>query len=282
MRQTSKLPRQQALGFTLIELIVVITIIAILATTANKFIANPTQSYFDLETRANLSDSADTALRQMARQIRNALPNTVRTTSGTDSFIEFIPIKAAGRYRGSKGTSGSDNELDFSLTADTFEVLGNPVTVSSGDELVIYNLGDTGSSAYEVPATNRRSLNTTGTLSTLSFTGGSFPFSSPAKRFYTISTPVTYACDMTTDTSNKKLLMYSNYAIQSTQPSSIATLDGLTNVRKSILAEHLSTCSFNYNAGISERTAVVNLGIGLTKDTANVRLMHQVSIANTP
>lgn len=280
MHLTNYKPQQH--GFTLIELIVVITILAILAATANKFIANPTQSYFDLETRANLTDHADTALRQMSRQIRNALPNSVRTSSGTDSFIEFIPIKAAGRYRASKGSNSSDDPLDFSLSADTFEVFGNSVTVASGDELVIYNIAETGSNAYEVPATNRRSLVTTGSLSTLSFTGGTFPLSSPGKRFYIINKPVTYACDMTTDTNNKKLLMYSNYAIQSSQPTSVTTLDGLSNVRKSILAEHLSSCTFDYSAGISERTAVVNLSLAMSEDTANVRLMHQVNIANTP
>lgn len=278
-----RLSKHQSTGFTLIELIVVITIVAILAATANKFIANPTQSYFDLESRANLTDRADTALRQMARQIRNALPNSVRTSSSTDSFIEFIPIKQAGRYRASKGTDSADDPLDFSLNADTFEIYGSAITVNAGDELVIYNLGEPGSDAYEASATNRKSLTTTGSLSSLSFSGSTpFPWPSPGSRFYTIGTPVTYACDMSTDPSNKKLLMYSNYAIQASQPTSITTLDGLSNVRKSILAENLTGCSFDYSAGISERSAIVNLTIAMQEDHANVRLMHQVSVANTP
>lgn len=271
-------------GFTLIELIVVITIVAIIAATANKFIANPTQAYYDIEARANLTDRADGALRIMARNIRNALPNSVRISSGTNSFIEFIPIKAAGRYRSSKGAGGSGDELDFSLSADTFDVLGQAVTVQSGDELVIFNLGVAGSNAYETPATetNRRALSTTGTLNSLSFTGGKFPWPSPGSRFFVVSTPISYACDMTTDTNNKKLLMYSNYPIQPSQPNSISSLDALTNVRKSTLAENLTDCDFNYDAGISERTGVINITIAMTQNGANVRLMHQVNVVNTP
>lgn len=271
-------------GFTLIELIVVITIVAIIAATANQFIANPTRAYLDIEARANLTDRADGALRIMARKIRNALPNSVRITNNTNSFIEFIPIKDAGRYRSSIGSGGSDNPLDFTLTADTFDVLGPAVTVESGDELVIYNLGDSGSNAYETPSTdtNRRQLDTTGNLNTLSFTGGKFSWQSPGKRFYIVATPVTYACDMTTDVNNKKLIMYSNYAISPTQPATIATLDGLSNVRKSTLAENLSSCQFQYDSGVSERTAVVNIALGMTQNGANVRLMHQVNVVNTP
>jgi len=277
MRLQSKLTAFHSKGFTLIELIVVITIVAILAATANKFIANPTQSYFDLETRANLTDRADSTIRQMAREVRNALPNSVRVTNGTDHFIEFLPIKDAGRYRASKGAAGHD-ELDFTLAADSFEVYGGSISVATGDALVIYNLGDTGSNAYA--GDNVRTV--TGGGNSLSFSGGQFPFASPSSRFYIINTAVTYACDMSTDPSNKKLWMYSNYAIQSSQPTSISTLDGLSNVRKSLLAEQLSSCSFSYNTGFSQRAGIVNLTLALTQDTANARLIHQVSISNTP
>jgi MSHA biogenesis protein MshO len=262
-------------GFTLVEMVVVITIVAILAAAATQLIRNPAQSFIDSENRANLTDRVDTALRRMARDIRNALPNSIRTTTnGADSFIEFMPVKAAGRYRAEVGSSVSDNPLDFSLSADTFDVLGSSVTIAAGDKLVIYNLGIPGSDVYE--GTNSRALLTTGTLSTLSFIGGTFPQASPSSRFYVVSTPVTYACDMT----NHVLLQYSGYAIQSAQPSSVAALNGLATARQ--LAANLTSCQINYVAGILQRSGVVTIYLGFTQDAANVKLMHQVNVVNSP
>jgi MSHA biogenesis protein MshO len=261
-------------GFTLVEMVVVITIVGILAAGAALFIRNPTQAFIDSENRANLSDRADTALRRMARDIRNALPNSVRTTtSGLDSFIEFVPVKSAGRYRAAAGIAG-ENPLDFSLTADTFDVLGPSVTVASGDKLVIYNLGIPGSDVYE--GTNIRALQTTGILSQLSFNGGTFPLESPSSRFFIVSTPVSYACDMT----NKVLWMYSGYPIQTTQPASVSALNGLTTARK--LATGLTACQINYVPGVLQRSGVITIYLCFTQDVATVTLMHQVNVVNSP
>lgn len=268
-------PISKSKGFTLVELVVVITIVALLAAVSTQLIRNPAQSFIDSENRANLTDRVDTALRRMSRDIHNALPNSVRnTTNGADSFIEFIPVKSAGRYRAEVGSSVSDNPLDFSQTADTFDVLGPSVTIASGDKLVIYNLGIPGSDVYE--GTNSRALLTSGTLSTLSFSGGTFPQASPSSRFYVASTPVTYACDMT----NGVLLLYSGYAIQPTQPASVATLNGLATARK--LASNLSFCQINYTSGILQRSGVVTIYLGFAQNVANVKLMHQVNVVNSP
>lgn len=262
-------------GFTLVEMVVVITIVAILAAGAALFIRNPTQAFIDSENRANLTDRADTALRRMARDIRNALPNSVRTASnGADSFIEFVPVKVAGRYRAAVGNSATDNPLDFSLPADTFDVLGPAVNIAAGDELVIYNLGIAGSDVYE--GSNSRALQTTGNLNTLSFSGGLFPQPSPSSRFFVVSTPVSYVCDMT----NHVLLMYNDYTMQATQPSNVATLNGLATARQ--LAANLSTCQINYVPGILQRSGVVTLYLGFTQDAATVTLMHQVNVVNSP
>lgn len=290
MRPTSR-PILKMSGFTLVEMVVVITIVAILAAAATQLIRNPAQSFIDSENRANLTDRADTALRRMARDIRNALPNSVRTTTnGADSFIEFVPVKTAGRYRAAVGASVSDDPLDFSLSADTFDVLGSNVTIASGDKLVIYNLGIPGSDVYESPSTNIRALLTIGTLSTLSFSGGTFPQASPSSRFYVVSTPVSYVCDMT-DAGNKngKLLRYSGYTIQPTQPSSLSTtiqpsrlviVSGLAVPDQ--LATGLTACSIKYDSAVLQRNGIATIYLTLEQDSAKVTLMHQVNVVNSP
>lgn len=275
MRPIFKSTSKDAAGFTLVEMVVVITIVGILAAGAALFIRNPTQAFIDSENRANLTDRADTALRRMARDIRNALPNSVRTSvSGLDSFIEFVPVNSAGRYRASVGSSASDNPLDFSLAADTFDVLGPSVSVAAGDKLVIYNLGIPGSDVYE--GSDSRTMLTTGNLSVLSFNGGQFPQESPSSRFFIVPTPVSYACDMT----NKVLLRYSGYATQASQPATVAALNSLATAR--ILANGLTSCQVNYVPGVLQRNGIITIYLGFTQDAAAVTLVHQVNVVNSP
>lgn len=264
-----------ARGFTLVELVVVIAIIGLLAAASTSLIRNPTQSFFDNENRANLTDRADTALRRMARDINNALPNSVRVTAlGTTQYIEFVPVSAAGRYRASVGTSGTDDPLDFSLSADTFDVLGPTVNINANDRLVIYNLGITGANVYDGTAgtNNVRPLTTTGaSLSKLGFNGGAFPLESPSSRFHVVSTPVTYMCSISTG----ELSRYSGYAIQAVQPTPPA-------VTPSRLANGVTACNIQYTNGVLQRNGIVTIHLTLAQDGAQVSLMHQVTVSNSP
>ena len=81
-------------GFTLIETMLAIAVTGIVAL----FIRQPVQAYVDSEARAELIDTADTALRRIGRDLRLALPNSIRTTaSGANQYIEFMLTKTGGR-----------------------------------------------------------------------------------------------------------------------------------------------------------------------------------------
>ena len=78
-------------GFTLVEAIIVIVLTGILAGVVAVFLVIPVTGYFDVARRAELTDTADTALRRISRDLRLALPNSIRVTS-CNTAIEFIPI----------------------------------------------------------------------------------------------------------------------------------------------------------------------------------------------
>ena len=85
-------------GFSLIETVLVIVITGVIAAMVAVFLFKPIVSYFSMNARAELSDSADNALRLYAREVRNALPNSVRV-SADGLKLELIPTVAGARYR---------------------------------------------------------------------------------------------------------------------------------------------------------------------------------------
>lgn len=269
-------------GFTLAEAVIVIVITGIIGAIVAVFIKSPVQAYFDTARRAELTDIADTALRRMARDIQRALPNSTRVDA-TGQFVEFLPIKDAGRYRAEVGANpGIDDPLDFSDPTDsTFEVFGPAVNVANGDFVAIYNLGIPGSDAYD--GTSIRPVTTNfGSLTTITFAPGAaqFPFASPGSRFQVINTSVSYACQPNAaKPANGHLYRYSGYPIQPNQPDTLAKLDALAT--RTVVADNVSGCSISYNVTL-QHLGLVSILLQLTKDGETVSLMHQVNVDNTP
>ncbi len=91
-------------GFTLIEMIVVILLIGILSGVLFTVLRGPMQAFVDVEKRTRLVDIADTALQRMAREIRLALPNSIRVTGG--NTVDFLRTLDGVRYRAKPGGTG--------------------------------------------------------------------------------------------------------------------------------------------------------------------------------
>lgn len=86
-------------GFTLIELVVVIVLLGIMSVGVASFVNLSTQIYVNVAGRDELIASARFAVERLNREIRNALPNSVRVRKKNKTqCIEFIPIKASTIY----------------------------------------------------------------------------------------------------------------------------------------------------------------------------------------
>src|SRR5437763_16769361 len=100
-------------GVTLIELIIVIAITAIIAGGVAVFISRPFESYVDTARRAELTDIADTALRRITRDVRTALPNSIRITTALGvTYLEYLQTNGGARYRAAKDSGGAGDILD--------------------------------------------------------------------------------------------------------------------------------------------------------------------------
>jgi MSHA biogenesis protein MshO len=249
-------------------MVIVILLTAILAAMAAVFIQRPVQGFFDTTRRAALSDAADGALRRLTRDLREALPNSVRT-NGT--ALEFLHVRSAGRYR----EQGPGNILDFTANDTSFDVLGPGVNVQNGDSIVVYNLGITGSSAYEGTSTSRRQAATSFGAALASVTISStvpFPFSSPSRRFQVVDTPVSYVCTGT------QMRRYWGYSIAISQP--VPPTGGSNALAVDNIAG--GGCTFTYDVGLSQRDALVTVRLTLTSGGESVSLVHQVHVNNAP
>jgi MSHA biogenesis protein MshO len=277
-------------GFTLVEAVIVIAITGIIAAVVAVFIQAPIKGYFDSARRAEMTDIADTALRRISRDLRLALPNSVRVT-GANTVIEFLQTRTGGRYRSERGSTTAENDiLDFSDPADTtFELLGPPMTFNAGDQIVIYNLGIDGANAYQgnTAATHvRRALNIAGvgTTTTVRIDSASpFPFDSPSHSFQVVDAPVTYICDAGT------LRRYWGYAIQPSQQETdtVAELDALVTPSTAtsgtaVLAQNVTSCVFTYEPGVTERSGLVTLRLSTAQSNETITLYQEVHVSNVP
>lgn len=248
-------------GFTLLEAIVAIVITGIIAGMVAVFIARPIEGYVDTVRRAGLTDVADLTLKRMAVEIRTAVPNSLYQTSSSD--IEFIPASTGGRY--CTDSDSGCNPLSFSTANDSFDILGPSIKLSPGDQIVIYNTGQSELNAYA--GTNRRALSTSpGTITSLTISGAAFTYASPSNRFQLIpaSGPIKYKC------SGGTLRRYTGYGYTHTETGT-----------GSLLADKVSACNFNYSA-VSARNGLLVLSLTLSEAGESVTLHHEIHVDNMP
>ena len=258
-------------GFTLIEMIIVIAITAIVGSMVAVFLRAPLESYVAQDRRVRLADTADTALRRMGRDIRLALPNSVRVTSvGSVVYLEFLATRSGGRYR----AQGGGDILDFTATDNSFDVLGPAIDMRAGDRIAVYNLGIPGADAWAVAGNTLASYaGAAGSVTNIAIAAKQFPLASPGNRFQVVEGPVSYVCDPGAGT----LTRYWGYAIAAPQPTSFAAA-----TPQALLATRVSACSFGYQPGVTERGGLVSITLNLSQADETVRLYATRPVSNQP
>jgi MSHA biogenesis protein MshO len=303
-----------ARGFTLVEAVIAIAIIGIIGAIVAVFIRMPILNYRDTVDRAEITDQADLALRRMARDIRLALPNSVRV-SADGSALELLQTRSGGRYLASD--DGVDPSLVLSFddrTKNTFAALAPPTSFSQvrvGDYVVVYNLGDgyEPANAYQLAAAGTGacpggSASAAGNIARIcglsgatdSIAGQSVPtvhltlagnpfalqdvqLQSPLRRFQVVSGPVSFYCAAQPDGS-LALWRAWGYPISSTQAVPAGG-------QRALVATRLTHCGglFSYGTAAAQRSGLVGIALelhGRNDNAAAIRLVHQVHVDNTP
>jgi MSHA biogenesis protein MshO len=256
-------------GFTLIEVITVVVIVGILTALTTSIISLPLRGYMDQQRRNTLVDNADMALRLMQRDIRQALPNSIRISGGT--ALEILHVSDGGRYRAKPTAAGSGDYLDFTTTDNSFDVIGS-LSASPTGSVVVYNLGNSVANAYS--GNNLAPVAAASTTTHVQLNSAKqFPQPSPLQRFFIVDTPITYWCN----TSAGTLLRYTGYSITSNQVNPPSGVTG------DIQANTVSSCLFSYSSATANRSGLVTLQMTLTDSSGeSTTLIHQVHVDNAP
>jgi MSHA biogenesis protein MshO len=295
---------KQQRGFTLIELIIVMVVTAIVVLMISAIINRPLTSYFDTQRRADLAERAQSAINRMTIELEAPLPYSLRvSTSGRT--LEFMPIVGVGRYR--DGSAGNENELGVRNPDDAFNHLGDMVDSVSAGRLAINNTSATTLYNQAFANTDVGVITASGNDVDISdcfidstndkncVDGGSVievvdritldrqhrfdpsGSGSPSKRFYVVSDPVTYHCDIVAGT----ITRYQGYNISASIIEDTTTLSASTSV--GLLASNVSDCNFSINLGGGSFSApLVTLKLTLGTNDENTTLIKEVQQWNAP
>ena len=293
------LRRARQTGFTLVEAVIVIMLTGIVASIVSVFIVAPIKSYLSSTVRVNLADQTDTALRRMLRDVRAAVPNSIRTPG--PACFELVPTSTGGRARSGPDTvndsapscaSGANcaAALDNTQATTAFDVLSTlSSTPAVGDFVVVGNQspGDVYSGANRAAITGVSSAFPTFGRMRLNLASTQFPLGYDGNRFSVVPAAqraVFYACsgaDGTLDANGHgkgTLLRFMNYGFNAAYPTACPSGGG------DVLATRVRSCTFVYdpNQGATQQNGFVWMQIELTRNNESATLALGAHVSNAP
>ena len=285
--------KTHAAGFTLIELVITMMISTIVVAFAAMFISGPVRGFIDQARRAELVDAAESSLRRMGRDIRRALPNSVRTTSnGSITALEILNTVEGVRYRAGPPPGAADARLIFNAADAAFNSIGQfdaitkPFT-STTHYLSVYNVGTAGANAYEgtnviTPAGTQIDIDAAAEAGEDNVTMNpafQFAYPSPQQRIYLVDSPVSFLCDTAAGTLNR----YAGYTITSNQSDRDTAAELLAaGGTAALIADKLTACVFTYTPGTAQRDGLVSLSLTVADAGESIDLLQQVHVDNVP
>ena len=270
-------------GFTLLELIIVIVILGVMSLGIAGFITLSTQTYLNVSERDKLLASARFAVERLNRELRNAVPNSIRVRNDTTRHcIEFTPIKASTFYTDIAVTPDpKTTSIDVIAFIDAqgapFQCLG-----TCADYIAVYPLIASDIYNFNVSTGNGKVTalqpfaGLTGDIWTLPIapSGGMiFTEHSPTNRLYVFDKPVSYCVN------DSELRRYNQYDFNATQ--SLDPSGGYVLMAENLPAD-INNAPFSYSSPSLRRNAVVHILLNFDRDGEVIAFDNDVHIENIP
>jgi MSHA biogenesis protein MshO len=252
------------------ELIIVMIIMGVMSVGIAGFIKLSTQTYLNVTERDELLANARFAVERLNREVRNALPNSMRTNG---KCLEFVPIIASTVYTEipvvPEPLANIIDVIPF-MVSDSVEYncndCGDFVIVYPLDDMEIYQVhSDSVGKAFEI-----KSYLTGGSHIDLKKTIA-FTEDSPTNRAYIFNSPVSYCLN---GTELRRYVGYDISGVQLLPPSG----------SNSLMAENIdfASSSFTVTPASLKRNAVVQIKLNFTRDGEQVIFDNAIHIKNIP
>ncbi len=270
-------------GFTLLELIIVIILLGVMAVGIAGFITLTTQTYLNVTERDKLLSSARFAVERLNREVRDAVPNSVRTfNNNSTQCIEFAPIKASTIYIDIPVVpDAKSNEIDVVSFLDSD---GNPFSCTGFclDYVAIYPLKSSDIYDFNVNSGSGKVTafkafsNLPGSIWTIPIqpnAGMVFDEHSPTQRAYVFDGPVSYCVN------NTELRRYYGHSFTASQSLAPGTTPAL--MAKNLIFDP-NDLPFKILPATLQRNAIVQIKLSFTRDGEVISFNNDVHISNVP
>lgn len=244
-------------GFTLIELVITIVVVGIIAGVLFPVIYFGTESYRQQVARTELQSRGRLAMERITREIRQAVPNTVRisTTASADDTLEFGRTVFLSRYVAISGGSAP-----FTLQDNT------GMSIPSAPFVVLYNTSPADYYAY--PASLTTFQVTAVGANSVSFNAAIKP-DPPSKRYQLSEGPVSYAPD-----GSGNLMRYAGYDPGDNHLVAATDVD--------TLIDSVTSIQFRYSPGTLSNAGLVTILMQVSKGDVSLDFHQEVHIRNVP
>lgn len=270
-------------GFTLVELVMVIALSGLVAVMIGTVMSRPMQGFVDQSRRAELVDLAATAVNRMARDVRLAVPNSVRI--GTQGELELLRAPAGGRYRANLA-GGVRQDPPVCIASPCAIPFAGPLLLPPNELvlpadlwMVIYNVGSAGAGnnvwtpAVGAPSviSPRVSISVQGSelrLTGAAINGFRFRYASPQHRFFLADQVVGYRC--------------ANGRLWRAEFDSLAASYDYSTAAPVVDQVDCANSSFTYTPGTNIRSGLVTIRLTLSANGESISLLQQVHVDNAP
>lgn len=246
-------------GFTLIELVITITVIAIVGAVLYPIIRMGVESYQTELIRKEITTRGRLAIEKISRDIRNSIPNTivVQSLGASNDTVEFGNAVFFSSYLKIDNFSSPfilNDDSGLPVVSAPFVVIYNTYPAS------YYNYGtDPTPSTFQVLST---------TVNTVTFIAATKPLS-PNLRYAMSNGPVAYSLN-----GSNQIIRYSGYS-----PGGNFLSDAID---QNVLIDNVESLSFSYTSGSLTNESVLSIVFKITVKGLSMDFHQEVHIRNVP